>query len=126
MANVISAQKAKNGKISWVKFTPPYHAHLVKCTVVLVPHPLQKVKKVMFTYVLDTLNGEAPKAFFNLTKGPSLASKAQKEKKHLAWKRNCTLRRERWAAKEATAGKSQRACKKCRRKFASHKAQKQY
>ncbi|KAH9952339.1 hypothetical protein BGW80DRAFT_1470427 [Lactifluus volemus] len=30
MANVISAQKAKDGKISWVEFTPPYHAHLVK------------------------------------------------------------------------------------------------
>jgi hypothetical protein len=84
MANVISAQKAKDRKISWVKFTPSYHAHLVKCAVMLVPRPLQKVKKVMFAYVLETLNREAPKAFFDLTKGPSLTAKAQKEKKCLA------------------------------------------
>jgi hypothetical protein len=92
MTNVISAQKAKDRKIFWVEFTPQYHAHLVKCAVALVPRPLQKVKKVMFVYILETLNREAPKAFFNLTKGPSLASKAQKEKKHLAWKRNCASR----------------------------------
>ncbi|KAH9968408.1 hypothetical protein BGW80DRAFT_1461935 [Lactifluus volemus] len=114
MANIISAQKAEDGKISWVEFTPPYHAHLVKCAVALVPHPLQKVKKVMFTYVLDTLNREAPKAFFNLTKGPSLALKAQKEKKRLAWKRNRTSRQQCWAAEEAATGKSQHACKECR------------
>ncbi|KAH9979561.1 hypothetical protein BGW80DRAFT_1248871 [Lactifluus volemus] len=81
MANAVSAQKAEDGKIFWVEFTPQYHAHLVKCAVVLVPHPLQKVKKVMFAYVLEILNGEAPKAFFDLIKGPSLAAKAQKEKK---------------------------------------------
>ncbi|KAH9963107.1 hypothetical protein BGW80DRAFT_1463312 [Lactifluus volemus] len=126
MANVISAQKAEDGKISWVEFTPPYHAHLVKCAVALIPRPLQKVKKVMFAYILETLNGEAPKAFFDLTKGPSLASKAQKEKKHLARKRNRASRRQRRAAEEAAAGKSQRACKECGRKFASRKAQKRH
>jgi hypothetical protein len=95
MANAVSAQKAKDGKIFWVEFTPQYHAHLVKCAVALVSRPLQKVKKVMFVYVLETLNGEAPKAFFDLTKGPSLAAKAQKEKKRLARKRNRASRRER-------------------------------
>jgi rubrerythrin len=125
MANVISAQKAEDGKISWVEFTPPYHAHLVKCTVALVPRPLQKVKKVMFAYVLETLNGEAPKAFFDLTKGPSLAAKAQKEKKRLARKRNRASRRERRrVAKEAAGGQSQWTCEKCGRKFGSRKAQK--
>jgi hypothetical protein len=83
MVNVVSAQKAEDGKKIWVEFTSPYHTHLVKCAVVLVPRPLQKVKKVMFAYVLETLNGKASKAFFDLTKGPSLTSKAQKEKKHL-------------------------------------------
>ncbi|KAH9982058.1 hypothetical protein BGW80DRAFT_1453013 [Lactifluus volemus] len=84
-----------------------------------------KVKKVMFAYILETLNGEAPKAFFDLTKGPSLAAKAQKEKKRLAQKRNHALRRERRrVAKEAAGGQSQRACEKCRRKFGSRKAQK--
>ncbi|KAH9955090.1 hypothetical protein BGW80DRAFT_1258332 [Lactifluus volemus] len=42
MANVILAQKAKDGKIFWVEFTSQYHAHLVKCAVALVPRPLQK------------------------------------------------------------------------------------
>jgi hypothetical protein len=36
-AQALSAQKAKDGKIFWVEFTPPFHTHLVKCTVVLVP-----------------------------------------------------------------------------------------
>ncbi|KAI0245231.1 hypothetical protein BJV78DRAFT_1288576 [Lactifluus subvellereus] len=39
MARVISAQKAADGKISWVEleFEPAYHSHLVKCAVALVP-----------------------------------------------------------------------------------------
>jgi hypothetical protein len=60
MANATSAQKTKDGKIFWVEFTPQFHAHLIKCTVVLVPCPLHKVKKVMFGYILELLNGEGP------------------------------------------------------------------
>jgi hypothetical protein len=81
MANTISAQKAKDGKIFWVEFAPQFHTHLVKCTVALVPHPLNKVKKVMFRYILELLNKEGPQAFFNLTKGQWWATLAQKEKK---------------------------------------------
>ncbi|KAH9952743.1 hypothetical protein BGW80DRAFT_1259880 [Lactifluus volemus] len=44
-ANALSAQKAVDGKISWVEFTPQFHAHLVKCAVALVPRPINKVKK---------------------------------------------------------------------------------
>jgi hypothetical protein len=47
-AQVFLAQKAEDGKKIWVEFTPQFHAHLVKCAVALVPHPIQKVKKVMF------------------------------------------------------------------------------
>jgi hypothetical protein len=36
-AQAPSAQKAKDGKKFWVKFSPQYHAHLVKCAIVLVP-----------------------------------------------------------------------------------------
>jgi hypothetical protein len=79
MANAILAQKAKDGKIFWVKFAPQFHTHLVKCTVALVPHPLHKVKKVMFGYILELLNGEGPQAFFNLTMGMWQATQAQKE-----------------------------------------------
>jgi hypothetical protein len=105
LAKAISAQKDEDGKIFWVEFDPQFHAHLVKCAVALVPRPIKKVKKVMFGYILEILNREAPKAFFDLTKGPRLATKAQKEKKRLAQKRNRASRREaRRAAEEAANG----------------------
>jgi hypothetical protein len=123
-AQVLSAQKAKDGKNFWVEFAPQFHAHLVKCAVALVPHPIQKVKKVMFVYFLELLNGQGHQAFFNLTKGTRLATKAQKEKKQLSWKRTCALRRE--CRKAEAQGTPQWQCKLCRRKFASHKAAKQH
>jgi hypothetical protein len=90
-AQALSAQKAEDGKLFWVKFSPQFHTHLVKCTAVLVPCPLSKVKKVMFCYILELLNKEGPQAFFDLSKGQRHASQAQKEKQ-LAWKRNHALR----------------------------------
>jgi hypothetical protein len=54
--HIFLAQKAKDRKSFWVEFSPQFHTHLVKCTVVLVPHPIQKVKKVMFVYLLELLN----------------------------------------------------------------------
>jgi hypothetical protein len=81
MANATSAQKDEDGKFFWVEFSPLYHAHLVKCAVALVPHPLHKVKKVMFVYILELLNREGPQAFFDLTKGQRKATQAQKEKR---------------------------------------------
>ncbi|KAH9048627.1 hypothetical protein EDB83DRAFT_2522898 [Lactarius deliciosus] len=70
LANAISAQKTEDGNISWVEFSPPYHSHLVKSAVALVPHLVHAVKKVMFVYILELLNGEGNLAFFNLQKGP--------------------------------------------------------
>jgi hypothetical protein len=124
-ANALSAQKAESGKIFWVKFTPQFHSHLVKCAVVLVPHPLLKVKRVMFVYLLELLNGEGPQAFFNLTKGTRIATQAQKDKKHLAWKRTHTVRWESWkATNKAAQGWSHQQCRLCGQKFAMHKAEK--
>jgi hypothetical protein len=80
-AQALSAQKAEDRKFFWVEFAPQFHTHLVKCTTVLVPHPIQKVKKVIFVYILELLNGEGSQAFFNLAKGTRLATQAQKEKK---------------------------------------------
>jgi hypothetical protein len=102
-ANALSPQKAESGKKFWVKFAPQFHSHLVKCTVALVPHPLLKVKKVMFIYILELLNGEGPQAFFNLMKGTKIATQAQKEKKHLIWKRTHTARQESWKATKEVA-----------------------
>ncbi|KAH9954262.1 hypothetical protein BGW80DRAFT_1467891 [Lactifluus volemus] len=95
VANVISAQKAEDGKVFWVEFAPQFHAHLVKCAVALVPRPLNKVKKVMFGYILELLNREGPQAFFDLSKGQRVASLALKEKRRLAQKRNRASRQER-------------------------------
>jgi hypothetical protein len=115
VANIISAQKAKDGKNFWVKFTPQFHAHLVKCAVTLVPRPLNKVKKVKFGYILELLNREGPQAFFDLTKGQQTATLALKEKRWLAWKRNHALRQKHWKAAKALAntatGKPQQSCK---------------
>jgi hypothetical protein len=93
-ANALSAQKAESGKISWVEFTPQFHSHLVKCAVALVPHPLSKVKRVMFVFMLELLNEEGPQAFFDLTKGTRIATQAQKDKKCLAQKRKHAVRQE--------------------------------
>jgi hypothetical protein len=121
-AQALSAQKANNRKIFWVEFTPQFHAHLVKCTVALVPWPISKVKKVMFCYILELLNKEGPQAFFDLTKGQRHESHAQKEKKQLARKRNCASWHEQCkAAKEAMKGLPQWKCEWCGQKFASHK-----
>lgn len=83
VANAISAQKVENGNISWVEFSPPHHSHLVKCTVVLVPHPVHVVKRVIFVYILELPNGEGHMAIFKLQKGGCKANNAQKEKRHL-------------------------------------------
>jgi hypothetical protein len=121
------AHKAEDGKFSWVEFSPQFHSHLVKCAVVLVPRPIEKVKKVMFSYVLELLNEEGPQAFFALTKGQRRDSQAQKEKKRLARKRNRASRRERRkAAEEAVEGLPQRKCEWCGRKFASRKTAKRH
>jgi hypothetical protein len=86
MANVISAQKAEDRNFSWVEFAPQYHSHLAKCTVALVPHPVQVVKRVMFVYILELLNRVGSLAFFDLQKGSHKANNVQKEKKRLAHK----------------------------------------
>ncbi|KAF8261307.1 hypothetical protein EI94DRAFT_1810490 [Lactarius quietus] len=104
MANAISAQKAEDGKFSWVEFAPPYHSHLAKCAVALVPHPVHVVKKVMFVYILEMLNGVGNTAFFNLLKGGCKANNAQREKQRLARKWWHAAKRE-WEHEAAKAAK---------------------
>ena len=94
MAKVTSAQKTEDRNFSWVEFTPPYHSHLVKCAVALVPHPVHVVKRVMFVYILELLNGEGHMAFFDLQKGGHKANNVQKEKTCLAQKRCCAAKHE--------------------------------
>ncbi|KAI0277316.1 hypothetical protein BC826DRAFT_976641 [Russula brevipes] len=128
LTNVISAQKDEDGNISWVEFTPQYHSHLVKCAVALVPHPVLKVKKVMFVYILELLNQEGHMAFFELQKGSRKANNAQKEKRRLARKRSRAAKREReWeATKAAKLPPRERQCESCGRKFNSHKTSRKH
>ena len=128
VANAISAQKAEDGNFSWVEFAPPYHSHLVKCAVALVPHPVHMVKRVMFVYILELLNGEGHMAFFNLQKGGRKANNAQKEKKRLARKRRRAAKRERdrEAAKAAKLPSVERQCGDCGRKFTSRKTSRKH
>jgi hypothetical protein len=128
VANAISAQKAEDGKISWVEFSPPFHSHLVKCAVALVPRPVPKVKRVMFVYILELLNREGNEAFFELQKGGRKANNAQKEKRHLAWKWSCAAKqeREREAAKAAKLPPCERECLTCGHKFQSCKTVKKH
>jgi len=128
VANAISAQKAEDGKLSWVEFAPPYHSHLVKCAVALVPHPVHVVKRVMFVYILELLNGEGHLAFFDLQKGGRKANNAQKEKKRLARKRRRAAKRERdrEAAKAAKLPSVERQCEGCGRKFNSRKTSRKH
>jgi hypothetical protein len=123
LANVISAQKAEDGNISWVEFTSQYHSHLVKCAVALVPHPILVVKKVMFVYILELLNWEGHMAFFKLQKGGCKANNAQKEKQCLAWKWSHAAKQEReWeAAKAAKLPPCEWQCMACGHKFKSCK-----
>ena len=67
--SVLSAQKNEDGTHSWVEFSPQFHSHLVKCAVALVPHYVRTVKRVMFVYVLELLDGAGHTAFFDLQKG---------------------------------------------------------
>jgi hypothetical protein len=122
-ANTVSAQKAEDGKISWVEFTPHFHSHLVKCAVALVPRPVRKVKQVMFVFILELLNGEGDSAFFELQKGGRKANNAQKEKRRLAQKRSRAAKQEwdREAAKVANVPTRLRSCQGCGRNFMSRK-----
>jgi hypothetical protein len=85
----------EDGNISWVEFAPQYHSHLVKCAIALVPHPVFMVKKVMFVYILELLNGKGNSAYFDLQAGGRKANNAQKEKRCLAQKQSHASKRKR-------------------------------
>ena len=85
---VVSAQHATpSSAISWVKFMPQGHTHLVWSALKLVPPtkalPITKIKEVMFQFILEVLNDSTPSAveFF----------KAHKAKKPCARTCKCTV-----------------------------------
>src|SRR6267142_3964076 len=70
LANILSAQKDNAGNIIWVDFLPPFHTHLVRWALALLPPlcPEVKGKKVMFVFLLEVIAGEGPTTFFDLPK----------------------------------------------------------
>ena len=53
------AQKAGEGnEVTWVKFSPQSHSHLVKQALALAPpsYPLTLVKRVIFSFILEVVN----------------------------------------------------------------------
>ena len=75
IANILSAQKDERGKISWVDFQPPFHTHLVRRALALLPAlcPVAKGKRCMFVFVLEVLDGDGPGpygsgSFFSIAK----------------------------------------------------------
>ena len=60
IANVLSAQKAEDGRYTWVDFLPPFHTHLVQRARTLLPPlcPVAKGKKVLFVFILKILDGD--------------------------------------------------------------------
>ena len=81
-----SAQRVKpDAPITWVEFMPKGHTHLVRSTLKLVPvskHlPLAKIKEVMFTFLLETLNAPgSPPGFFNARKAAKPRTRTRKRK----------------------------------------------
>src|SRR6266850_2035701 len=70
LANILSAQKDDTDNIVWVDFLPPFHTHLVRRALALLPPlcPEVKGKKVMFVFLLEVIAGEGPTTFFDLPK----------------------------------------------------------
>jgi len=65
VSNIASAQWTDGSSIDWVKFPPAVHTHLVQCAIKLAPSvPAAKVKRVIFVYLLEVLNGDGPVSSF--------------------------------------------------------------
>jgi len=81
------------------------------------------VKRVMFVYVLELLDGAGYTAFFKLQKGGCKANNAQKEKQRLVQKCSHAAKWERdhKAAKVAKLPPHEQQCKACGHKFKSRK-----
>ena len=83
---VASAQHTKpNAPITWVEFMPKGHTHLVRSTLKLIPVSkhllLTKIKEVMFTFLLKTLNAPSSSpGFFNAYKAVKPYKRSRKHK----------------------------------------------
>ena len=92
---IASTQHAKpDAPITWVEFMPKGHTHLVRSALKLVPvskHlPFAKIKEVMFTFLLETLNTPSSSlGFFNARKAAKPRKRSCKHK--LEGKQSATM-----------------------------------
>ena len=66
---IVSAQRSTpRGPITWVKFVPKGHTHLLCCALKIAPLlsslTLAKLKEEMFSFILEILNRSGPKLDF--------------------------------------------------------------
>jgi hypothetical protein len=126
---IIAATKDDSGSLTWVEFEPNYHSHLLvlahRAVEVTLTAPAERqLRKCLFIYVLDLLNGCSGEKFFELQTGARLQNRELREKKRLARKRSRAAKREREREAKALArvvGDSPHTCGVCGRKFTSRK-----
>ncbi|KAG2100667.1 uncharacterized protein F5147DRAFT_812787 [Suillus discolor] len=97
VGHTVMATKSEMGQFTWLTLRPVYHSMVVKtalCTL-FGTRLVDKIKSVLFVYLLEVANEEAPDAFFALEKGSMTHNRANREKKRLARKRSRAAKRER-------------------------------
>jgi hypothetical protein len=70
LSNALSIQRAKDGSFTWVEFTPQFHSSLIQDALRVLKDldpsvPLGRVKKVLFVFVLEVMEGTRPAHAFN-------------------------------------------------------------
>jgi hypothetical protein len=82
VANVLSAQRDDAGHFTWVDFLPPFHTHLVQRMLALLPPlcPVAKGKKVMFSFILEVLDGKGDSSFFDLARSKPKKTRPRRQK----------------------------------------------
>ena len=121
LTRVHTAVKATDSDVvERVTLEPSFHSELVKMAVRLVTtsgylprDQLVRVKKVLFTFLLEIINGSSGSSFFALQQGETKDNRASREIKRLARKRQRAAARERTRMEQidATAAKIALSCR---------------
>ncbi|KAI9431696.1 hypothetical protein H4582DRAFT_2198849 [Lactarius indigo] len=102
ISNITEASKDAFGLFDWVVLKKDYHSKVVSKFIWtlgdgkrLTPRSVEKIKKILFVFLLDVLNGVSVGDFFALKKGETLENRAKHEIKRMARKRARAAKRER-------------------------------
>ncbi|KAI9448741.1 hypothetical protein BJY52DRAFT_1365257 [Lactarius psammicola] len=123
-SHVTEASKDAFGFFDWVVLDKDYHSKVITKFIWIVgegrrfpPSFVEKIKKVMFVFLLGVLNGAAAEDFFALKKGETLENRTRQEVKRQARKRARAAKRERvrTAKLDQKAAKGKESCKQARK-----------